>query len=146
MGSSFIDFKGYGFWARDTHIDLWLYLLVREIDKLESRADWLEAAREHWLEQATVSFVGLVQPQLDEYLTSQERVDLVIHLSERVLNLLYEKGGHVSGEYLNARGIGGGGYRPATTWEMENFVGVGRKFVELLKGEVRTSASTSPVF
>jgi hypothetical protein len=145
MGSSFIDFKGYGFWARDTHIDLWLYLLVREIDKLESGDDWLKGAREHWLEQATVAFVGWVHPQLDDYLTSQERVDLVIRLSERVLKLLNEKGGHVSGEYLNARGIGGGGYQPATTWEMENFVGVGRKFVELLKGEVRTSASTSRV-
>ena len=146
MGSSFIDFKDYGFWARDTHIELWLYLLVQEIDKLGARPDWLIEAREHWHEQATVGFVGWVHPQLDDYLTSRERVDLVIGLSARVLNLLNEKGEYLSGEYLNARGIGGGGYQPTTNWEMENFVGVGRKFIELLKGELRATASTSPVF
>jgi hypothetical protein len=48
MGSSFIEFKDYGFWARDTHIDLWLYLLVQEIDELESIPDWLKEARDHW--------------------------------------------------------------------------------------------------
>jgi hypothetical protein len=146
MGSSFIDFKDHGFWARDTHIDLWLYLLVREIDKLESIPAWLKAAREHWHEQATVAFVGWVHPQLDDYLVSQDRVDLIVQLSDRVWNLLNKNGEYLSGEYLNARGIGGGGYQPTTNWEIECFIGVGRKFIELLKGELRTSASTSPVF
>lgn len=146
MGSSFIDFKDYGFWARDTHIDLWLYLLVQEIDKLESIPDWLKEAREHWYEQATVAFIGCVHPQLDDYLVSQDRIDLVMMLSERVLKLLGEQGEYLTGEYLNSLGIGGGGYQTTTNFEVENIVGVGHKLIELLRGKLKTDASTSPVF
>jgi hypothetical protein len=146
MGSSFIDYKDYGFWARDTHIELWLYLLVQEIDKLESIPDWLKETREHWYEQATVGFMGWVHPQLDDYLVIQDRVDLVLLLSERVLKLLDEQGEYLSGENLNSLGIGGGGYQADTPFEVENFVNVGRKFIELLKGKLKTDASTSPVF
>ena len=146
MGASFIDFKDYGFWARDTGIELWLYLLVQEIDKLESISDWLKGVRKHWYQQATVGFVGWVHPQLDDFLASQDKIKLVILLSERVLKLLREQGEYLSGEYLNSLGIGGGEYQPSTNFEVEEFARVGRKFIELLKSELETDASTSPVF
>ena len=142
MGSSFIDFKESGFWARDTHIDLWLYLLVQEIDELEAIPDWLREARDHWHEQATLALVGCIHPQLDDYLLSQDRINLLIRLSERVLKRLDESGDYLSGEYLNSLRIGGGGYQPTTNFEIENFTGVGRKFMELLRGELRTDTST----
>jgi hypothetical protein len=146
MGSSFIDFGDYGFWSRDTGIELWLYLLVQEIDDLESIPDWLREARDHWQEQASVGFTGYVHPQLDDYLVSQDRINLIIMLSERVLQLLDEQGEYLSGAHLNSLGIGGGGYQVDTDFEIECFTGVGRKFIELLRGEVETDASTSPVF
>jgi hypothetical protein len=133
MSSSFIDYKDYGFWARDTHIDLWLYLLVQEIDKLEPTPEWLKVARDHWHEQCTLALGGCIQLRLGDYLLSQDRANLVIQLSERVLKMLNETGNYLSGEYLNSCGIGGGGYQPTTNWEIEIFVGVGHKFIELLK-------------
>jgi hypothetical protein len=142
MGSSFIDFNGSGFWARDTHIDLWLYLLVQEIDELESIPDWLSGARDHWQEQATLALVGCVHPQLDDYLVSQDRVDFVMTLSESILKLLGGMGEYLSGEHLNSLGVGGGGYQPSTDFEVENFTRVGQKFIELLRGELKTESST----
>ena len=147
MGSSFIDFKDYGFWARDAGIEVWLYLLVQEIDKLESIPDWLKEARDHWFLQATVGFVGWIHPQLDEYLVSEDRVNLLIMLSERVLKRLNEQGAYLSAAYLNSLGVGGNGYHQWTAAvEVEIFARVGRKFIELLRGELKTDASTSPVF
>jgi hypothetical protein len=146
MGSSFIDFRDYGFWSRDIGIELWLYLLIQEIDNLESIPDWLREARDHWHEQASVGFVGHVHPQLDDYLVSQDRIDLILMLSERVLQLLNEQGEYFLGAHLNSLGIGGGGYQSDTPFEVKHFTGVGHKFIELLRGEVKTDASTSPVF
>ena len=146
MGSSFIDFKDYGFWARDAGIEVWLYLLVQEIDKLESIPDWLKETRDHWYTQATVGFVGWVHPQLDDYLVSQDRINLAVTLSERVLKWLNEQGEYLSPSYLNSLGVGGAGVQWAADVEVEIFARVGRKFVELLRGELKTDASTPPVF
>ena len=146
MGTSFIDFKGYGFWARDASIELWLYLLVQEIDKLESKPEWLKEARDHWHTQATVGFAGWIHPQLDNFLISQDRIELVVGLSECTLRGLGNQGEYLSRDYLNSLRVGGEGSWWARDVEVEMFAQTGRKFVELLKGEVKTDASTSPVF
>ena len=101
MGSSFIDFKEYGFWGWDGAVEGWLYFLVQEIDKLESIPDWLREARDHWSEQAMVGFGGWIHPQLDDYLVSDNRVNLVVLLSKNVLEWLEEKR-EISQDYLNS--------------------------------------------
>jgi len=146
MGSSFIDFKNYGFWARDAGIEVWLYLLVQEIDRLESIPDWLKETRDHWHTQATVGFSGWIHPQLDDYLISQDRINLAVTLSERVLKWLNEQGEYLSQGYLNSLGVGGTGSQWVADVEVEMFARVGRKLIELLRSELKTDASTSPVF
>lgn len=148
MGSSFIDFRDYGFWAWDGAVEVWLYLLVQEIDKLESIPDWLKEARDHWLLQATVGFVGWIHPQLDNYLVSQDRINLVVTLSEHVLKWLSDQGEYVAQKYLNSLGLphAGAWGTGAADVEAEIFARIGRKFIELLRGELKTDASTSPVF
>jgi hypothetical protein len=145
MGSSFIDFKDYGFWARDDGIEVWLSLIVREIDQLESIPDWLKKARDHWYTQATVGFGGWIHPQLDDYLVRQDRINFVIMLSERVLKWLNEQGEYLSQEYLLSLGTSRKSWW-ANEIKVEMFAQVGRKFIELLRGELKTDASTSPVF
>ncbi len=145
MGSSFIDFKDYGFWSRDDGIEVWLSLLVREIDRLDSVPDWLKEARDHWLLQATVGFGGWIHPQLDDYLVTQDRINLVLMLSERVLKWLNEQGEYFSQEYLTSLDTSRESWWTAEI-EVEMFAQVGRKFIELLRGELKTDASTSPVF
>ncbi|GIK37925.1 MAG: hypothetical protein BroJett011_17580 [Chloroflexota bacterium] len=146
MGTSFIDFKDYGFWARDPTLEVWLYWLVQEIDKLDSLPEWLKEAREEWYIQATLGLVGSINPQFDDYLLTQERVNLVLLLCERVLQWLEEQGEYLSKEYLNSLGVGGPGSEWTADVEVELFAQLGRKFVELLSGEVSTDAVTSPVF
>jgi hypothetical protein len=146
MGTSFIDFKGYGFWTRDAGLELWLYLLVQEINSLTSPPDWLKEAQDHWLTQATVGFIGWIHPQLDDFLVSQDRTDLIITLSERALKWLNEQGEYLSRTYLNTLGLGGKRSSWTADVEVEVFAQIGRKFIELLKGDVNTDASTSPVF
>ncbi|MBD2101662.1 hypothetical protein [Leptolyngbya sp. FACHB-261] len=149
MGSSFIDFKGYGFWARDASVEVWLDLLVQEIDKLEKVSDWLKEARSDWFEQATVGFVGCVDPKLDHFLISQERIDLVLTLSENTLRWLERQGKYLSKESLNSS-MGSEVDNPKGWWEQDvetqSFIKVGRKFIELLRGDLKTNASTSSIF
>jgi hypothetical protein len=146
MAFSFIDFKEYGFWGWDGAIEGWLYFLVQEIDKLESIPDWLGEVREHWYSQATVGFLGWIHPQLDEYLINDERVAMVVMLSERVLRWLAEKK-EIPQAYLDSLNLPqAGAWGTAGDVEAETFSRIGRKFVELLQGELKTDASTSPVF
>jgi hypothetical protein len=71
---------------------VWLYWLVREIDKLDSLPERLQEAHEDWYIQATIGLVGSINPQLDDYLLSQERVNLVLLLCEQVLKWLKGQG------------------------------------------------------
>lgn len=84
MGSSFTEFKGYGFWSRDYFLEEWLRELAAECRKHVPLQPWLTAACGHWELQATGVFNGWVHANLDEFLTDAERVSLIISISERV--------------------------------------------------------------
>jgi len=56
MGKSFTKFRGYGFWARDSSLEVWLYLLAREVGKVTDQSDWLGSARQDWHLKATGGF------------------------------------------------------------------------------------------
>ena len=115
MGSSFTDFKGYGFWSRDQFIEGWLGQLAAECRKQTSLEPWLVTACEHWELQATGIFGGWVHAKLDEFLTDEERVSLIILISERVKN------NFLTDQVLNK---------------------TGDLFIRLLKGEILTDASS----
>jgi len=84
VGSSFTEFKDYGFWSRDHFLEVWLGELAAECRKHVSPQPWLAEACEHWELQATGIFSGWVHAKLDEFLTSEERVSFFISISERV--------------------------------------------------------------
>jgi hypothetical protein len=84
MGSSFTEFKGYGFWSRDHFLEEWLRELAAECRKQAPAQPWLVAACGHWELQATGIFNGWVHANLDEFLTDSERVYLITSMSERV--------------------------------------------------------------
>jgi hypothetical protein len=84
VGSSFTEFKGYGFWSRDHFLEEWLRELAAECRKHAPSLPWLEVACEHWELQAIGIFNGWVHANLDEFLTDAERVSLITSISERV--------------------------------------------------------------
>ena len=144
MGSSFTEYNKNGFWARDGQVEVWLYLLVQEIEKLESPPEWLIQAKQDWHLQATVGFTGCVSPSLDEIVTSEERKELVIRLCQSVLAKLKEIGPKLTvvAEYS---------YRTEGPENLCNNVDkriheyYGQHFLNLLLGKISTNASTSKV-
>jgi hypothetical protein len=146
MGSSLTEFKGNGFWCRDPALEIWLYLLVQEIDKHKPLPQWLAAARDRWHACATVGFSGCIWADLDNLLSDQHRVNTAVALAQQALRSLTEQGPLIRREFLNEKRIGGpDSYftRDAQTLPLQL---VGEEFVKLLRGQCTTRDSDSRMF
>jgi hypothetical protein len=145
VGSSFTEFRGCGFWARDPSLEVWLYLLARELGDMGDRPEWLSVARQDWHVKATAGFGGCICANLDEYITSPDRVELIVRLSNRVLVWLQKQGPLISASLLNSFKTGGADSFFTRNVEIHKFICVGEAFVQLLEGKLKTTAKTSPV-
>jgi hypothetical protein len=67
MTTSYTDYRGRGFWANDTVIELWLHLLTHTIPTKPHPA-WIARACDDWAIQASVGFLGCVDVGLDRHL------------------------------------------------------------------------------
>jgi hypothetical protein len=143
MGTSFTRFREKGFWARDGQVEVWLYLLVQEIDRLPSPAAWLREVRESWHVQSTIGAIGWVSAGLDEIATTPERIKVLVDLAYSALSWLRSQGPRLTLAVPYSYGTQG----PDTLCEdvdIRVFECVGVKFIELLQGQVETDAATSP--
>jgi hypothetical protein len=146
MGTSFTEFRGRGFWSRDTSIELWLVLLAREVRQLDGVPTWLVAAAENWHVQGTVGMGGCVSAALDECAATPEKVNIILELSELALSWLKRQGEVMPVSVLNSFGVGGPGASFTKDLPTELFTRVGEAFIRLLRGEIVWDAATSPVF
>src|SRR5580700_5178059 len=101
MGDSYIWFSGHDFNATDGPIEIWLLLLVEQIDRLSGVPGWLKDARDHWLRQATVESGYGVYPNLDEIVTDEGRRLTLISISQHALQDLRRHGDIVKKDDLN---------------------------------------------
>lgn len=145
MASSFVEYREKGFWARDGKLEVWLHLLVCEIDKLDSLPSWLLNLREHWEFQTAGNCSGFMSAKLDEFVTDDERREQILLLSERALQRLDAYGEVISAGELNSMGVGGKSSTFMCDLSPDKFKVIGRAFIQLLRGELDTDASTSPV-
>jgi hypothetical protein len=146
VGSSFIEYRGHGFWTRDAKIEVWLYLLCAEINQADDVPDWLLQARDDWHCQATVGFVGCVSPSLDHHLgNDQRRVAHLLALSDRVQSRLMAYSPAIPKDVLNSFGTGGPGSEFLQEVAPEAFLPVAEAFTASLRGEITWNAATSPV-
>ena len=83
MGTSFVEYKGRGFWSWDGYLEHALFLLAEAIGPSPQEA-WLNEARDHWREQASGAFSAWIHPNLDEYLRSEARRDVTLRLIDDV--------------------------------------------------------------
>ncbi len=144
MGTSFTSFRNQEFWTSDGLLEVWLYLLVREIDKYPDPNSWLMNLRDHWLFEATHGGSGIVYPRLDDYLREDKQVALVATFSQQALEWLEEQGATLSKEMLNEWDLGGDSYFTKDV-ETELFAKVGQTFVQLLHGALKTDPSSTIV-
>jgi hypothetical protein len=83
MGTSFVEYQGHGFWSWDGYLEHSLFLLAEAIGE-SPQESWLNAVRDHWREQASGMFSAYIHPNLDEYLTSEDRRNEILRLIEQV--------------------------------------------------------------
>ena len=85
MGTSFVEYKGFGFWTRDSYLESWLTTLLDEMRKLPAPEPWQQSLMEHWAIQATIDG-GCMRVGLDDFLTDDTRRSFVLLLAKSVLD------------------------------------------------------------
>lgn len=83
MGSSFIDYRGRGFWSHDAYVEDFLSRLA-DVATASSADEWLQAAAKHWRLQASGIFGGWIHPLFDETLVDDERRLTILGLVSKV--------------------------------------------------------------
>jgi len=112
MGTSFVEYKKFGFWTRDSYLENWLRTLLDEMKKASVLDPWQKSLIEHWEIQATVDG-GCMTVKLDEFLSEPSRKDFLLSLAKKSL-ISSKSVGHRTGEL----------------------------FVELLEGKLKTTSSS----
>jgi hypothetical protein len=136
MGTSYTSFGSEGFWSRDSGIELWLLLLVRELETWPERPIWLDDAIAHWRTQATAGFNGCVDADLDRICTSQDRIDLLVAASNAVVAWLRAQAPILPKDLLNSFGLSGPGSYFTQDIAVDYPQRIGTAFIELLLGRI----------
>jgi len=146
---SLIHFRGRGFWAENTSLSIWLCALAEEISRVEPLPEWLQVARDHWAFQARDAeftpllreerrahdpedAVGCIFTSLDGHLNEDEKISLLIEVSERALSRLEQEGPLLSAEVLKTLGLPGDAIGGV---EASPCVDAGNHWLALLRGE-----------
>lgn len=107
MGNSCVSFRDRSFRSRDTLLELWLRLLALNLPQEQyKRESWIHDLRNEWLFQASGMWNGVISPQLDEYCTTQERIEVVLGASDRLMERLRECGDSIGRRELGLLGLG----------------------------------------
>jgi hypothetical protein len=139
VGTSFVDYRGCGFWTRDAALETVLGLLVTELQPLAEGNDALGAVLDSWALQATAGFTGCVSPDLDQNLADPGVRSLVTAGLRRVLAGLPADGLVSAADpgFIERAGrvTEGGPWRcpsALATWATE----VGKAVLDLIDGEL----------
>jgi hypothetical protein len=85
MGTSYIEYKGFGFWSRDNFIESWIATLIDEIRMSTAPELWQDVLIQNWEAQVQIDG-GSISLDLDELLSDEMRRDRVRHLAEQAVN------------------------------------------------------------
>jgi hypothetical protein len=114
MGTSYVEFRKHGFWARDSILADWLATLIDEMRVGVPSNDWLRPLITHWEMQSEIDG-GCMALGLDSFLADDEKHGYVMSAADSAL-----------------------------TRSSDASKRTGLLFLALLKGEVKTDAS-SPI-
>lgn len=82
MGTSFVEYRGRGFWSWDGYLEHALALVASRF--AGSADDWQKQLHEHWKQQSSGFFSGFISPRLDDLITTEERRDQLIRVLDDV--------------------------------------------------------------
>jgi hypothetical protein len=112
MGTSYVEYKGFGFWSRDNFLASWINAVLEEMRELPQREPWQQSLMEHWRVQAEIDS-GCISLGLDGFVSDAVKRDFVLSLARRAIE---------RGTGLSKR--------------------TGELFIELLSGQLKTNASS----
>ena len=145
MGTSFVDFRGHGFWTSDGKLEIWLHLLTLAVTGRAERPEWLDQASEHWHEQSTAGFMGCVSPDLDRWIGDQaDRVAVVSELAGDARRAL-RGAGVLRCADLRSAGVGGRASLWTADLDAAVVLPVADAFCALVDGRIVWDSRTSPV-
>ena len=73
MGSSYIEYRGYGFWSRDSFVEQVAGDVAAAIEGLPAKELWLSQLAAHWKLQASGVFGGCLHLKIDEFASTEPR-------------------------------------------------------------------------
>jgi len=114
MSTSFVGYRGYGFWSWDGYLEHVLALLADRIGDSPT-PKWLKELRDHWRTQSSGDFRGWIHPNLDEFIISEDRRSIVLMLLDGITS------------------------QPDLTTEAQE---TAKLLAALLRGEIKTDASS----
>jgi len=126
VATSFVEFKGYGFWAHDIDLLIWLRFILGELKEWPSKGVWLQ--------------VGCIHLGLDKFLISADRESEIRTLAEKTLQKLTNRTGALSLAELNAMDFDG--IKFSQDLPIQLVATIGTLFIRLLAGELKTTASS----
>ena len=140
MGTSFTRFKGYGFWARDKDMVIWMACLATQMDQQKVLSEKQYAFRDDLMLQVDMCVNGAVSDCLEHLQNSDEITSWAVSMGRLALNELESKGESVEGAWLNrllkSEGAANLGIHivdgPTKVDEFKNY---GRKWMNLLEGK-----------
>jgi hypothetical protein len=101
------EYGGRDFDTADAYIQLVLFMLCEEIDRMPAPPDWVRETRAYWHREATDGVRGMVLPELDERLGEDpDRVAIVLALAGQVRRRLDEYAPAIPQAVVNSWGTG----------------------------------------
>jgi hypothetical protein len=141
LGTSFVSISGHGFWIQDSLLELWLRLLALHIEDPVESGSWATTIRDQWLLASRGYFNGCVPDGLEEAVSTGEGAAVVRAAVDSLSKALADAPSHLGKDVFNLMGFSGG----TLTGDIETrrLIGVGRAFLDLLDGKVRSGPSDS---
>jgi hypothetical protein len=136
MSSTTVAFRGLEFEANDTALEVWLALLVDEIEASADSPEWLRKAAEDWNVITTAHFGYGVDPDLDDVVTDDDRRDAVLAKARLALARLQAFGPTIPMKTLNALRDWGTGYEFTSDADAGHFLRTAEYFIKLLEGSL----------
>jgi len=112
MGTSYVEYKRYGFWSRDEFLEYWIHALLREMLSTAAGEPWLGTLVDHWRIQAEIDG-GCISLGLDEVLDDESKRELILSFAQRAMLHCSDRGRRT-----------------------------GQLFIDLLSGRLKTDASS----
>jgi hypothetical protein len=141
VGTTFVSISGHGFWIEDSLLELWIRLLALHVeDPIESGAV-AATIRDQWLLASRGYFNGCVPDGLEEAVSTEEGSSVVRAAVDSLLKALADAPSALSKDAFNLMGFSGGTFTGDI--ETRRLIEVGRAFLDLLDGKIKSGPSDS---